>query len=444
VFTQATAFQLQWQDAMSINWHDVSRCLTLPSFGNPVFSFPEYQFSEMVGELIFAARPNKVRFQAQSSNGVGAPCCAAAPDVYVLCQITKTERREDNTLAQDTVTTSDKAIESAEDLSSIAFGFMASKALFAGLHVDIFSVLADGPKSAEELAKAADIPINRIVILTTALASVGLLTISDDKKIQNSPAAQSFLSKQSKYDFGDYLRYQIDQQMYPFLLQLNAVMKGNLSEDAIASYRHWMTDEEQASVYSESQHAGSLGPGRTLARKVDLSNATTLLDVGGGTGAMTISLCTEYENLQATIIDFPNVAEIGWRFISEAGLVDRVRYIPGNAIEVQWPGNQHAILMSYLMSGVPGDDVEGLLQKAFEALSPGGKLMVHDFMVEEDRRGPALAALWQLQHMAFTPEARSLSVGWLTETGRKIGFTVDDVDNLIPAMTKLVVFAKPS
>lgn len=347
-------------------------------------------------------------------------------------------------LAQDTVTTCEKPIESAEDLSSIAFGFMASKALFAGLHVDIFSMLADGPKSAEELAKAADIPINRVAILTTALASVGLLTIADDRKIRNSPAAQSFLSKESKYDFGDYLRYQIDQQMYPFLLQLNAVMKGDLSEDAIASYKHWMADEEQASVYSESQHAGSLGPGRTLARKVDLGNAATLLDVGGGTGAMTISLCTEYENLNATIIDFPNVAEIGWRFISEADLVDRVRYIPGNAIEVQWPGNQDAILMSYLMSGVPGEDVEGLLQKAFEALSPGGKLIVHDFMVEEDRRGPALAALWQLQHMAFTPEARSLSVGWLTEAGKKIGFEVADVDNLIPAMTKLVVFAKPS
>ncbi|MDE4062320.1 methyltransferase [Phaeobacter gallaeciensis] len=341
-------------------------------------------------------------------------------------------------------TLDNNAIESAEDLSSIAFSFMASKALFTGLHVGIFSLLADGPKTAKELSEAADVPLNRIVTLTTALASVGLLSNTDDDKIKNSPAAQNFLSKTSKYDFGDYLRYQIDQQMYPFLLQLNAVMKGELSEDAIASYRHWMADEEQASVYSESQHAGSLGPGRTLARTVDLSHAKTLLDVVGGTGAMTISLCNEYENLEATIIDFPNVAEIGWGFVSEAGLIDRVRYIPGNAIEIQWPGNQDAILMSYLMSGVPGDDVEGLLTKGFEALAPGGKLMVHDFMVEENRRGPALAALWQLQHMAFTPDARSLSVGWLTEMGKTIGFEVETVDNLIPAMTKLVVFSKPA
>lgn len=337
-----------------------------------------------------------------------------------------------------------KPVETAEQLSSIAFSFMASKALFAGLHIELFTALADGSKTVEELSEATGVPVNRIGMLTTALVSIGLLSYADKTYLQNSPAADSFLSRQSKYDFGDYLRYQIDQQMYPFLLQLNAVMQDQLPDEAIASYRHWMADEEQASVYSESQHAGSLGPGRTLARTVDLSGVESLLDVGGGTGAMTISLCNAYKQLHATIIDFPNVAEIGWRFISEAGLVDRVRYIPGNAIEVQWPGNQDAILMSYLMSGVPENAVETLLGNAFEALAPGGKLMVHDFMVEEDLRGPALAALWQLQHMAFTPDARSLSVGWLSRMGHEIGFKVEQTCNLIPAMTKLVVLEKPS
>ena len=61
-------------------------------------------------------------------------------------------------LDDDTPTTQVKAIETAEDLSSIAFSFMASKALFAGLHADIFSQLSDGPKSAAELAKAPPKP----------------------------------------------------------------------------------------------------------------------------------------------------------------------------------------------------------------------------------------------------------------------------------------------
>ena len=100
--------------------------------------------------------------------------------------------------------------------------------------------------------------------------------------------------------------------------------------------------------------------------------------------------------------------------------------------------------MFCLMSGVPESAVESLLRNAFAALAPAGKLMVHDFMVEENRRGPVLAALWQLQHMAFTPDARALSVGWLTRMGREIGFRVSQTSELIPAMTKLVVLEKPA
>jgi SAM-dependent methyltransferase len=336
---------------------------------------------------------------------------------------------------------STKLIETAEDVSRVAFGFMASKALFAGLHVDMFTLLAEGPKTAAEISSKTDIPVNRITTLITALTGIGLVG-RDGEKYANSPGADAFLAQGAKYDFGDYLRYQIDRQMYPFLGQLNGVMDGSLDPDAVDSYEHWMADPEQAVLYSEAQHAGSLGPGRTLARLVDLSEAGSLLDVGGGTGAMSIRLLDAYPDLVATIIDFPNVAEIGWRFVTEAGLVDRVRYIPGNALDVAWPTEQDAILMSYLFSGVPGEEIPRLVQEAFDSLSPGGHYMVHDFMVEDDRSGPPMAALWQLQHMAFTPEARSVTPGWLKETMIEVGFTDIQEHEMIPGLTRLIYARK--
>lgn len=194
--------------------------------------------------------------------------------------------------------------ETAEDVSKIAFGFMASKALFAALHVDLFSHLSDDSKTEGELSGAAGIPLNRVITLTTALRGIGLM-VREGGKLTNAPAAEAFLVKGAKYDFGDYLRYQIDGQMYPVLQQLNSAVDGTLDPDDIASYASWMSDPEQARIYSRAQHAGSLGPGRTIARLVDLSDAKSLLDVGGGTGAMTICLCKENPELGATIIDFP-------------------------------------------------------------------------------------------------------------------------------------------
>ena len=334
------------------------------------------------------------------------------------------------------------SVETAEEVSNIAFGFMASKAMFAGLHLDVFTHLAAGPKTCKNLSEIVGVPANRIVTLMNALNGVGLVEL-DGNLYANSSGAEAFLSRESKYDFGDYLRFQIDQQMYPFLGQLNEVLDGSLSSDAVDSYQHWMSNPEQAALYSNAQHSGSLGPGRTIARTVDLSGAKSLLDVAGGTGAMTIRLLEANPDLTSTIIDFPNVSEIGWRFITEANMTNRVRYIPSNALNVEWPSEQDAILMSYLFSGVPGEEVPRLVQYAFDSLVPGGKFLVHDFMVNDDRTGPVLAALWQLQHMAFTPDAHSVTAGWLKAEMKKVGFIEIQDIQIIQGLTQLVHARKP-
>ncbi|MBD1547230.1 methyltransferase [Roseibium aggregatum] len=335
-----------------------------------------------------------------------------------------------------------KPLESAEAISDIAFAFMGSKALFSALHVGLFSALSEKTMSAEEVAAATDLDVDRATTLLTALTSLGLVRKTDDG-FANSPAAEAFLVKGRKYDFGDYLRFQIDRQMYPFLTQLNDALTGSLEEDKVASYAEWFSDPEEARLYSESQHAGSLGPGRSLAKMVDLSSARTLLDVGGGTGAFSISLCKSYPELTSTVLDFPNVAKVGEEFIAKEGLSDRITYQPGNALTDPWPAAADAVLMSYLFSGVPGKTIPGLVRKAMETLTPGGRFMVHDFMVDESREGPKLAALWQLQHTAFNPEARSITSDYVAELMTAAGFVDIEVTVMIPGMTMLVHGRKP-
>jgi len=330
----------------------------------------------------------------------------------------------------------------AEEISDIAFGFMGSKALFAALHHGIFTALADGPLSVEELGEATGLHPDRVQTLLTALAALDVVS-SEDGRFANSPAAEAFLVKGAKYDFGDYLCLQVDRQMYGLLDQIEDAIANNLPEDATSSYAQWFSDPEQARLYSRSQHAGSLGPARSLARQVDLSGGKKLLDVGGGTGAFAITLATAFPDLTATIVDFPNVADLGEHYIEKAGLSDRISYIRGNALRTDWPEGQDAVLMSYLFSGVPGDEHENLLRGAYDRLVPGGRLLLHDFIVSADRTGPKLAALWQLQHTAFTPEARSLDDEWLQAKLEETGFAGVTVAPMIPGMTMLAEAVKP-
>ena len=79
-----------------------------------------------------------------------------------------------------------------------------------------------------------------------------------------------------------------------------------------------------------------------------------------------------------------------------------------------------------------------------KALKPGGQLLIHDFMVHADRSGPGLAALWQLQHTAFTPEARSVDSGTLATELTEAGFEDVSVDEMIPQMTMIAKATKPA
>lgn len=336
-----------------------------------------------------------------------------------------------------------KLLETAEDVSNVAFGFMASKALFTAIHFDLFTHLAEAPLDAAQAARAMDLHPDRATTLLTALTALGLVARRDGR-YSNSPAAEAFLVKGARYDFSDYLSRQVDRQMYGLLDQVDRAMADDLPEDAISSYADWMADPEAARLYSESQHAGSLGPARTLARKLDLGDARTLLDVGGGTGAFAITLCEANPNLAATVIEFPNVADLGEAYVGEAGLAGRIRYLRGDLLETPWPDGQDVVLMSYIFSSVPGEALAGLVRRAFSVLRPGGRLLVHDFMVEPHRRGPRLAALWQFQHTAFNPRAKSVATDWAARQLHAAGFGDVQVGEMIPGMTSLVTGARPA
>ena len=105
-------------------------------------------------------------------------------------------------------------LETADQVSEIAFGFMGSKALFAALEVGVFTELSEGPATAAELASRTPVDTDRAETLLTALVGLGLVT-REGETYANAPAAEAFLVKGAKYDFGDYLRLQVGRIARP-------------------------------------------------------------------------------------------------------------------------------------------------------------------------------------------------------------------------------------
>jgi|EP01043_Picozoa_sp_COSAG02_P058541 ubiquinone/menaquinone biosynthesis C-methylase UbiE len=223
------------------------------------------------------------------------------------------------------------------------------------------------------------------------------------------------------------------------------VLQSKPSKAKAANYEEWMSDPVEARLYTESQHSGSTGPARGLSKKIPeiLGECRELLDVGGGSGGFSITLAKQWPELHCTVLDFPNVCAVGRDFVEKDEMVGRVDFLEGNAVTTPFPADKDAVLMSYISSSVGEEDLSVLYNKAYAALRPGGSIFIHDFMVEDDRTGPPLAALWALQHMVFTPGAISITPSHLTGLLEGQGFEDVKVWEMIPGLTKVAVATKP-
>ena len=323
-------------------------------------------------------------------------------------------------------------ITDVRDISRIGYGFMASRALFAALDLDLFGHLAAGPKSLEALAHDTGLAPGRLRMLLTASVALGLLG-RDGDRYANAPASATYLVRTSPAYFGDYFRFQVSRQIYPTLLHLDAALRGE-RVDFYASLR----DPQEARAFTRAQHSGSLGPAHVVANLVELSGARRLLDVAGGSGAFSIVLCERAPGLVSTIIDFPTVADVGRALVTESGLERRIGFLEGDARDVGWPDGNDLVLMSYLLSAVSESSAHELLGKAHKALRPGGRLLVHDFMVDDDGSGPALAALWLLNAVTIDADVATLTPSFLTSAVRRAGFDDAKLTPVVPGTTRLL------
>lgn len=337
-----------------------------------------------------------------------------------------------------------KPVDDVKQISAITYGFLASKALFAALEIDLFTRIAGGAASLAALAEATGVAPNRLRTLLTTLKTLGLVTESGGS-FANAPATATYLVAGAPGDFRDYIRIVNGGFLYEGMRHLDKALRGEWIFPDKGFYEGIVYSEGGVggAAFSAAQHAGSLGPARMLAKRVDLGGARRFLDAGGGSGAYTHAVLQRNPGLRATILDFPETVATARHYAAEAGLGDRIDHLAGNAITTDWPGAQDAVLMSYLWSAVGGDDIRILARRAFDALDPGGLVLVHDFMVDDGHDGPDFAAWYLLGAVLDNPGAECLTPGFVEGALRDAGFAVEGTETMLPGITSLTRARKP-
>jgi ubiquinone/menaquinone biosynthesis C-methylase UbiE len=332
-----------------------------------------------------------------------------------------------------------KVATGRRDVAEIAYGFIASKVLFAALEIGLFTALADGPRTSVELAATLSVVPHRMTTLLRALAALGLV-VEDAGGYANAPAADRHLVRGARGDVGEYYRLQIARQIYPALVHLDDGIAGKGA--AFDGFGELMSTPDEASTFTVAQHTGSLAAARTLAERLPLPGAHRLLDVGGGSGAFSIAFCEANPDLAATLLDFPVTLAVAREYRDAEGLEARIDLRGGDATREPWPEDQDVVLMSYLVSALSEAEIADVLAAAHRSLRHGGLLVVHDFMLDDDQPGPVTTALWFLQYLAWQPEAQSFTTAELGAWLRRAGFAPSSATVLIPETTKYLLARK--
>ncbi|MBY8883141.1 methyltransferase domain-containing protein, partial [Streptomyces sp. PLK6-54] len=265
-------------------------------------------------------------------------------------------------------------------------GYWATGVLAAACEHRLFTHLAAGAADADALAAAARISQRGAQALLDALVALGLVELEGGRYV-NGPAAATYLVEDSPVSLAAFARLKL-KHMGALADLPQVVRAGGPVTDAVvevADNPHWR--ELVLAIAPQSVPAA-----RVAARVLDLAGAgpQEILDVGGGSGVYAATWLQANPAAHATQLDWAPINAIARSLMDERGLSDRFTTIDGDFHTTDFgTGVYDVALYSHIAHQEgPGSNIE-VFTRLRQALRPGGALVVCDYIVDDDRSGPA-------------------------------------------------------
>ncbi len=188
--------------------------------------------------------------------------------------------------------------------------------------------------------------------------------------------------------------------------------------------------------------------GRSLAKEIvefyDASSFKRLLDIGCGSGTYSINFLLRYPDMEAVLFDTPSVIPLAKERLEREGLLKRATLVAGDFYKDELPqGCDLALLSAIIHQNSPEENIE-LYRKVYRALVPGGKLLIRDHIMSEDRTWPPAGALFAINMLVMTEGGDTYTFSEVSSHLEEAGFTNIKLIRSGPKMDCLVEATKPS
>jgi hypothetical protein len=303
----------------------------------------------------------------------------------------------------------------AEIIEDLGTAVYPSFAMLAGLQLDVFTPMANGPMDVNQIAQAIGVHPEKLEPLLYALTAIGLLCV-DDGRFSNGPEASEFLVQGRSTYVG--MRQHAYLRRWQSMLQIAETIRTGVPQGRL-DYGSMSNDELQS--FYRGTYTEALAVGRELAARLDLSNCRRLVDVGGGSGGLAIALAQAFPQLHATVVDLPTTTPIAERYIKEAGVADRVEVLAENVVNSRLSRSYDVAILRGLLIVLAPEDACRAVTNVAAGIESGGAIYVMGWILDDSRVSPKEVATFNLHFINSLEHGRLYTESeirkWLAEAG---------------------------
>jgi 2-polyprenyl-3-methyl-5-hydroxy-6-metoxy-1,4-benzoquinol methylase len=313
-------------------------------------------------------------------------------------------------------------------------------ALKAAIELDLFTAIAEGVNDAASLAKRVNAAERGVRILADGMTIQGFLR-KENGKYSLTPDSALFLDKRSPAYMGGMAEFLVSEENIRNFSQFSdCVRKGgtvsNIGDNSKPVDHRWVTFAK-----AMGSMAGPMAG--VLSQMVSEHSAAEVkvLDIAAGHGMYGIIVAKNNPKVHVTALDWPAVLEVAQENARKFGVADRYSVRPGSAFDTDLGSGYDYVFITNFLHHFDAPTNEKLLRRFHAALKPGGKAITVEFVPNEDRVSPPMAAAFSMVMLINTDAGEAYTFAEYESMCHNAGFK-NAVLQSIPDLPQRLVIAE--
>jgi SAM-dependent methyltransferase len=308
-----------------------------------------------------------------------------------------------------------------ERLERISTGFTEAKILLTAADLGVFDQLKGEGKSADEVCSALDGDPRGVRILLDALCAMEILSL-EDGRYRLRPEVAPHLTEDATDHFPSMLRHR--NRMFRRWAHLEERVLGveDRPPTATASIRD---DPRGNESFIRAMYAVGHRSVPEVVDHIDLGGVGSVADVGGGPAHYLSEFLLRCPEARGFLVDLPPTLEVAGKLLANSPLMERVRFVSwdiyaGDAPEELPPVD--LVFLSHIVHQEGENENRALMRRLHQVVSPGGRLVVREFLLDVECAMPAVAPLFAVNMLAMTERGRAWTGADIAAWGEDAGF----------------------